>query len=175
MCPPGTSLSFAMAGRRRSGDTPALRWGRVQIGIAGAKQSTSINGVGRTIQGHSARNMSQSRRRRVFLTRCFYMELVEAGAGIEPALTALQAAASPLCHPALSLALRRGDPIPGEKNWSGKRDSNSRPQPWQGCALPLSYSRRPVHCKRACVPVKPKPGQLLDTHPLPPNLKNRRP
>lgn len=27
------------------------------------------------------------------------------------------------------------------KNKSGKRDSNSRPQPWQGCALPLSYSR----------------------------------
>jgi hypothetical protein len=27
--------------------------------------------------------------------------------------------------------------------WSGKRDSNSRPQPWQGCALPLSYSRTP--------------------------------
>ena len=26
-------------------------------------------------------------------------------------------------------------------NWSGKRGSNSRPQPWQGCALPLSYSR----------------------------------
>ena len=24
---------------------------------------------------------------------------------------------------------------------SGKRDSNPRPQPWQGCALPLSYSR----------------------------------
>jgi hypothetical protein len=23
-----------------------------------------------------------------------------------------------------------------EENWSGKRDSNSRPQPWQGCALP---------------------------------------
>ena len=22
------------------------------------------------------------------------------------------------------------------KVWSGKRDSNSRPQPWQGCALP---------------------------------------
>ncbi len=21
-------------------------------------------------------------------------------------------------------------------DWSGKRDSNSRPQPWQGCALP---------------------------------------
>src|SRR5947208_1474819 len=27
------------------------------------------------------------------------------------------------------------------KNWSGKRDLNPRPQPWQGCALPLSYSR----------------------------------
>ena len=25
--------------------------------------------------------------------------------------------------------------------WSGRRDSNPRPQPWQGCALPLSYSR----------------------------------
>src|SRR5450830_689255 len=23
-----------------------------------------------------------------------------------------------------------------EKTWSGKRGSNSRPQPWQGCALP---------------------------------------
>ena len=29
----------------------------------------------------------------------------------------------------------------GKFIWSGKRDSNSRPQPWQGCALPLSYSR----------------------------------
>src|SRR5204862_1114921 len=27
------------------------------------------------------------------------------------------------------------------KDWSGKRDLNPRPQPWQGCALPLSYSR----------------------------------
>ena len=25
--------------------------------------------------------------------------------------------------------------------WSGKRDSNSRLQPWQGYTLPLSYSR----------------------------------
>ena len=28
-----------------------------------------------------------------------------------------------------------------EKEWSGKRDLNSRPPPWQGDALPLSYSR----------------------------------
>src|SRR5262250_664398 len=27
--------------------------------------------------------------------------------------------------------------------WSGRRDSNPRPQPWQGCALPLSYARAP--------------------------------
>lgn len=26
-------------------------------------------------------------------------------------------------------------------NWSGKRDLNPRPSPWQGDALPLSYSR----------------------------------
>ena len=27
------------------------------------------------------------------------------------------------------------------KNWSGRRDLNSRLRPWQGRALPLSYSR----------------------------------
>ena len=26
--------------------------------------------------------------------------------------------------------------------WSGRRDLNPRPQPWQGCALPLSYFRK---------------------------------
>ena len=28
-----------------------------------------------------------------------------------------------------------------EKFWSGRRDSNPRPRPWQGRALPLSYTR----------------------------------
>ncbi len=28
-------------------------------------------------------------------------------------------------------------------HWSGRRDSNPRPQPWQGCALPLSYTPQP--------------------------------
>src|SRR5208337_31140 len=28
--------------------------------------------------------------------------------------------------------------------WSGKRDSNPRLQPWQGCTLPLSYSRSSI-------------------------------
>jgi hypothetical protein len=27
------------------------------------------------------------------------------------------------------------------RRWSGKRDLNPRLQPWQGCTLPLSYSR----------------------------------
>ena len=27
-------------------------------------------------------------------------------------------------------------------SWSGKRDSNSRPQPWQGCALPTELFPR---------------------------------
>src|SRR5436190_23775623 len=30
---------------------------------------------------------------------------------------------------------------PPRGEWSGKRDSNPRPRPWQGRALPLSYSR----------------------------------
>src|ERR1700745_1845399 len=32
-------------------------------------------------------------------------------------------------------------PGPTKEKWSGRRDSNPRPQPWQGCALPLSYTR----------------------------------
>jgi hypothetical protein len=41
--------------------------------------------------------------------------------------------------------------------WSGKRDSNSRPQPWQGCALPtelfpplygLPFYRKFKHCQQ---------------------------
>jgi hypothetical protein len=35
--------------------------------------------------------------------------------------------------------------LPGARSkvtlWSGKRDLNPRLQPWQGCTLPLSYSR----------------------------------
>ena len=31
-------------------------------------------------------------------------------------------------------------------NWSGQWDSDPRHQPWQGCALPLSYTR--IICER---------------------------
>ena len=71
---------------------------------------------------------------------------MEAGVGIEPAYTDLQSAAWPLCHPAVhsghgrpSVVLKEnGEAVPGfpAALWSGKRVSNSRPQPWQGCALP---------------------------------------
>src|SRR2546422_10409615 len=33
------------------------------------------------------------------------------------------------------------EPVDRREVWSGKRDSNPRPRPWQGRALPLSYSR----------------------------------
>jgi hypothetical protein len=33
-------------------------------------------------------------------------------------------------------------PIEVAKNWSGKRDSNSRPRPWQGRALPAELFPR---------------------------------
>ena len=33
-------------------------------------------------------------------------------------------------------------------NWSGKRDSNSRPRPWQGRALPAElFPRLKIQCK----------------------------
>src|SRR5436305_890601 len=72
---------------------------------------------------------------------------------------------------------RKGHPRSQEVTfWSGKRDLNPRPQPWQGCALPLSYSRptgsqrivrpngaarprrgrEPLPAVRAC----PRPGRL---------------
>jgi hypothetical protein len=42
------------------------------------------------------------------------------------------------CQPRTTLKHRCGD-------WSGRRDLNPRPSPWQGDALPLSYSRNGTH------------------------------
>ena len=42
------------------------------------------------------------------------------------------------------------------ENWSGKRDSNSRPRPWQGRALPTElFPREPVMIRAPGVPIKP--------------------
>ena len=51
--------------------------------------------------------------------------------------THLKRARLPIPPPGLNCALQ---PSPGL--WSGKRDSNSRPQPWQGCALPTELFPR---------------------------------
>ena len=44
-------------------------------------------------------------------------------------------------HRILSPACLPIPPLGHLKTLSEKRDSDPRPQPWQGCALPLSYSR----------------------------------
>jgi hypothetical protein len=46
---------------------------------------------------------------------------------------------SPALRGACTCGCRSG--LTWMKRWSGRRDSNPRPQPWQGCALPLSYAR----------------------------------
>jgi hypothetical protein len=56
---------------------------------------------------------------------------LEAAPGIEPGVKDLQSSALPLGYAALFFKIK----------WSGRRDLNSRPSPWQGDALPLSYSR----------------------------------
>ena len=63
--------------------------------------------------------------------------------GFEPTYTALQAAASPLGH---STAV--ANTVFGEDPPSGRRDSNPRPSPWQGDALPAEPRPR----VRACCP-----------------------
>ena len=56
----------------------------------------------------------------------------------------LQTLALPLGYSAISLPVKRKD---SADCWSGKRDSNPRHSPWQGDALPLSYSRiHHPHC-----------------------------
>ena len=63
-----------------------------------------------------------------------------------------------------------------DENWSGKRDLNPRPSPWQGDALPLSYSRiRPSEeagfyrrhvktVKRARANIAVSPSNFSTTH-----------
>jgi hypothetical protein len=50
------------------------------------------------------------------------------------------------------------------KKLSGQRDSNARHQPWQGCALPLSYARNCViyDTKELSTPV----NNTIPTHPM---------
>src|SRR5262245_53418294 len=53
-----------------------------------------------------------------------------------------------------------GDP-PSLEIWSGKRVSNSRPQPWQGCALPTELFPRFV---REIIVTRPPAGNYGRRH-----------
>src|SRR5579863_10343182 len=77
---------------------------------------------------------------------------LEARAGIEPAHKGFADLSLTTWVPRLGRAafkiivdlLRNRRSQPGNCRrtvWSGRRDLNSRPSPWQGDALPLSYSR----------------------------------
>ena len=74
---------------------------------------------------------------------------LEARAGIEPAHKGFADLSLTTWVPRLGRAARsinapcrRSQPGSSRRaEWSGRRDLNSRPSPWQGDALPLSYSR----------------------------------
>ena len=51
--------------------------------------------------------------------------------------------------------------------WSGKRDSNSRPQPWQGCALPTELFPR-------CVALSLKRGAKIRLFSYIPNFLDKK-
>ena len=78
----------------------------------------------------------------------------EVGTGFEPVYTALQAVASPLGHPTAEATQ-----VTAWTSSSGRRDSNPRPSPWQGDALPTALrplasrpwrAARPGNCIRTC-------------------------
>src|SRR5215831_14751989 len=48
------------------------------------------------------------------------------------------------------------------RNWSGKRDSNSRPRPWQGRALPTELFPREPHIIRLAARVSTSGGHFCD-------------
>ncbi len=54
---------------------------------------------------------------------------MEEAPGFEPGIRVLQTRALPLGYASMKQSLITFQ-------WSGRRDSNPRPQPWQGCALP---------------------------------------
>lgn len=75
--------------------------------------------------------------------RCGPRTLLEARPGFEPGVRALQARALPLGHLAvMKKADIRGFAGRPDNQWSGLRDSNPRPPPWQGGALPTALSPR---------------------------------
>ena len=68
--------------------------------------------------------------------------------------------------------------VAGGAIWSGRRDLNSRPSPWQGDALPLSYSRleqyRVYRGARKRVKPRRRRNFLLSPQPPPAAKSHRR-
>ena len=54
------------------------------------------------------------------------------------------------CAPGTKPLTRQNPKMGPVGTWSGKRDSNSRPQPWQGCALPTElFPRKPTWYRKS--------------------------
>ena len=72
--------------------------------------------------------------------RIFGFQKLEATPGFEPGVKALQASALPLGHVAILASCLIKSWLVTQpahlRQWSGQRDSNPRPSPWQGDALP---------------------------------------
>ncbi len=69
---------------------------------------------------------------------------MEAASRFELEMKVLQTSALPLGYAALKKGTKKLRVSPdwrNPKDWSERRDLNSRQLPWQGRALPLSYSR----------------------------------
>ena len=91
------------------------------------------------------------------------LHAVEATPGFEPGVKALQASALPLGHVAdLKKPARRSIRPAFMIKWSGRRDSNPRPQPWQGYALPAEP--RPRARKYYTQPTTPRKRDFRGVH-----------
>ena len=95
-------------------------------------------------------------------------------------LFSFKAVACNMRAPSLVLPIIKGLPIkkrlthkktPADgvlKSWSGKRDSNSRPQPWQGCALPTElFPLKRGIIGRVCFSVKINRSEQVEFQLLP--------
>src|SRR3989337_826949 len=64
------------------------------------------------------------------------LKLLAGPRGFEPRFTDPKSAVLPLDEGPAGMACARPVYVPGGREWSGRRDSNPRPSPWQGDALP---------------------------------------
>ena len=132
-------------------------------GASGAVQRDAARQVEALLQNGEQRRGCFSGKRRAWLqfwlqwpfclccaTALGYRKELEARAGIEPAHKGFADLSLTTWVPRLGLGFEPEsshsanhlvDFCRGGAEWSGRRDLNSRPSPWQGDALPLSYSR----------------------------------